>query len=119
MEKEELINYLIEKGYDRVMEQIEEASEDVQDFVSYCLIKSLTKFEVHFRKDPYGAFSVLEDSELYKHAFAICGGLWFVIFDEEQYINKKDEIFHDIIDWAFFHKKANDSIISSIEDFGN
>lgn len=144
MTQDEVIQYLIEEGYNkdfaevcgksivseesfnahiidvfrehyvRVMEQIEEASDDVQEFVSYSLIKSLTEFDVHICPNPYGTFSVLENSDLYKRAFAICGGVCFVIFDDAQPILLSDNKFHDIIDWSFFHIEPRKKIINAI-----
>lgn len=147
MEKEELIQYLIEEGYSkefaekcgnsivseesfkehiidvfrsfymRAMEQLEGVSEDLKQYISYSLLKSLTRFEIHLCYDPYSPFYVLEDSDLYQRAFAIFGGVCFVIFDDEQDALQNDENFHSIIDWSFFNKKAKNSIISSIKSF--
>lgn len=117
--KESFIDHIVDtikKCYDNSMLQMQNANEDLRSFVSCSLIESMKDFSPRICENSYSGFSILNNSFLLKTAFAIYGGVWFIIFDKEVE-GYNDKIFHDLLDWLIFHDKEREEIQMRIEKF--
>lgn len=116
---EQIVDILRDTYYN-AMQQVEDVSEELKEFISYSLITAMKDFTPHLAEKPYSGFSILDG---YRNLFAIYGGIWFVIFgsDEEtavsDNVSPSDNVFHDVIDWILSHEDIKEKIRREIENF--
>jgi hypothetical protein len=116
----EVVGFFEEIYFSR-MAEIEEASDDMKDMVSYFIKTRLSEFcaSILYSFDDYMApgMNMLIGSDLEKTAFAIHGGTHFVIFDNEEDAPEENRTFHTISDYICFHDDVRERIENAINKF--
>ena len=114
----EIIGYF-EEIYNSRMAEVEGASEEMKDFVSYFLTERLSTMQCSLIADDYLApgMNLLIFSDLEKTAFAIHGGTHFVIFDNEKDVPEDTRTFHTMSDYIISHYDARKRIENAINAF--
>ena len=107
---------ILRDTYYNAMQQVENVSEELKEFISWSLIETMKDFSPHLCEKPYSGFSILDE---YRNLFAIYGGIWFVIFDSEEdaEVSYSDNVFHDVTDWIISNKEIREKIKCEIEKF--